>query len=283
MARDCYATICWTCQGVGTHSQTCSRPKWNPSQSKGQGKGGKQDSKGKSKGKGKATEKSSGKEEKQQQSEPLLAYTEETSWDDKRKWDLRESYDKEGTPLRYLQEVTEIEFKESQEEKGSRFRALAAMNKEEENVTLRTLIYSRAAENVIPVNHELVRKDMLRNSDKSGVVYASATGERTANRGKVRVQITTRNERKGELNYQLAQVSQPLTSVERLCDLGNTITFNSSGGRMINNRTQNVTRIDRRGGVHVLEVEAKARKAPLQVSHERTARPLSQEIAGLED
>ena len=51
-------------------------------------------------------------------------------------------------------------------------------------VTLRTLVDSGAAENVIPTLQELLRKDTVQDSDKKIVTYATAAGEKTKNQGK---------------------------------------------------------------------------------------------------
>ena len=44
MARECWSTACWTCQGLGTHLSDCPRARHNS-----QGKGGKEQNKGKAK------------------------------------------------------------------------------------------------------------------------------------------------------------------------------------------------------------------------------------------
>ena len=70
--------------------------------------------------------------------------------------------------------------------------------------------------------------------------------------------------RKGGLSYQVTEVSQSPTSVARLCDLGNTVTFDTEGGDIVNVQTGRKTRFERKGGVYVLEVEAEAVEAPVK-------------------
>ena len=163
LARDCYATVCWTCQGAGHKSLACPKLRDGHTQEgNGQWKRGKPETKGKSKGKGKPASKGTGKGHRQQAgTEPLWAYTEY----DNQEWDLREGYDEEGnplpTPIEAIQELV-------QEPQGSRLRSLATIEEGKgKGVVLRTLIDSGAAENVTPVGHELVRGDTVQTSDKA--------------------------------------------------------------------------------------------------------------------
>ena len=102
----------------------------------------------------------------------------------------------------------------------------------------------------------------IRASPKKGTVYTGATGDKAVNKGQVNLMIETWEGRTAELRYQVAGVAQSLTSVARLCDLGNTITFGSSGGVIVSKNTGARTRFERKKGVYVLEVSAEALEAP---------------------
>ena len=129
-------------------------------------------------------------------------------------------------------------------------------------VVSRTIIDSGAAENVLPEDHCLVGNDTLGTSSKKGTVYTEATGHKAVNKGQVSLMIETWEGGKAELRYQVTRVAQSLTSVARLCDLGNTVTFTSEGGEIISRSTGRRTKFDRKKGVYVLEVSAEAEKAP---------------------
>ena len=63
------------------------------------------------------------------------------------------------------------------------------------------------------------------------------------------------------MSYQVTQVAQSLTSVAKLCNFRNTVTFSNEGGEIISAETGRRTKFERRVGVYVLEVEAEAIEA----------------------
>ena len=286
LARDCWSSVCWTCQGVGTHVQTCPRAWHNRVQDKGQTKGKGPGQKGKGKGNNSGKGKGYGKGGKNPTAgEPLWSYTGSNNWgpedqgttwqDDAWQYSYSDDWSTED-PHSWIQEekLTAI-FKHEELKEGSRFRQLedeevAALEdrpKErragQKNV-FRTIVDSGASESVLPTNHEFVGVDTLSESPKKGTKYAAANGSTTLNQGQVKLRMTTWEGRRGDLSYQVTGVSQSLTSVARLCDLGNTVTFDTEGGDIINAQTGRRTRFERKGGVYVLEVEAEAAEAPIK-------------------
>ena len=279
LARDCWSNVCWTCQGVGTHIQTCPRAWHNRAQDKGQAKGKGPGQKGKGKGNSSGKGKGYGKGGKSPAAgEPIWSYTENNNWGTEEQTWQEDTYYNNGwnteSPYGWVQEerLTAL-FRSEEIKEGSRFRPLedeevAALEdrvKErragQKNV-FRTVVDSGASESVIPTNHEFVGVDTLAESPKKGTRYAAANGSTTLNQGQVKLSMKTWEGRRGNLNYQVTGVSQSLTSVARLCDLGNTVTFDTEGD-IVNAQTGRRTRFERKGGVYVLEVEAEAVEAPM--------------------
>ena len=118
---------------------------------------------------------------------------------------------------------------------GSRFRPLEDEEggTEEENVsrkgTFRTVIDSGASESVLPVRHKFFRGDTVANSPKKGTKYEAANWTITTNGGQVRLNLEIWEGKRGALSYQVTQVSQSLTSIAQICDLGNEVVFSCDG------------------------------------------------------
>jgi len=177
MARECWSTACWTCQGLGTHLSDCPRARQTP-----QEKGGKGTSKGKSKGKGGKAGKSKGKGHREP-SQPLWSYSEgwETSeWGPGGPWK-----EDEGWPG---QERVHIDALLDEGDAGLYSYATARVGENGEaskgKVMFRTIIDSGAAENVLPEDHCLVRDSTIRTSPKKGTVYTGATETKRQTEGR---------------------------------------------------------------------------------------------------
>ena len=66
----------------------------------------------------------------------------------------------------------------------------------------------------------------------SVVKYASANGEETL--GEVVLPVITAEESKRRMKLQAAEVSRPLASVKRICEVGHTVAFDDSGSFILN-------------------------------------------------
>ena len=66
-----------------------------------------------------------------------------------------------------------------------------------------------------------------------GAVYRAANGASIRNLGLQVARFETAEGRRCGLNFQVAEVERPLVSVAKLCDAGNMVVFESSGGRII--------------------------------------------------
>ena len=116
---------------------------------------------------------------------------------------------------------------------------------------IRAVMDSGAAECVAP-------KDMAphyRISDsvasRSGVFYTSADGGRLDNLGQQELPIAFDNGLRAMATFQIANVSRPLMSVGRICELGNRVLFGASGGVILNLESGQVTPFEKEDGVYV--------------------------------
>ena len=120
------------------------------------------------------------------------------------------------------------------------------------------MLDSGASDSVIPRTSPFVTKNTVRDGEKKGVVYRSATGGFTTNEGEVVLNAQTKEGGKAALTYQVAQVSQPLTSVAKVCDAGNYVVFSRKGGVVMSEDKKQKTMIERRRDLYVLDVIAEA-------------------------
>ena len=56
------------------------------------------------------------------------------------------------------------------------------------------------------------------------------------------------------LTFQVAEVSRPLMSIARLCEMGNRVLFGASGGVILNLQTGDVTPFHKEEGVYTFEL-----------------------------
>ena len=94
---------------------------------------------------------------------------------------------------------------------------------------------SGAAETVIP--HMLVKHHPIRETraSRSGLNYASATGDPIPNLGEQRLPHMTQEGTMRAMTFQAAPVDRPLGSVKRMCSTGHTVVFDDEGSYVFNN------------------------------------------------
>ena len=99
---------------------------------------------------------------------------------------------------------------------------------------------SGAAETVIP--HMLVEDHPIRetNASRSGLNYASATGDPIPNLGEQRLPLMTQEGSLRAMTFQAAPVDRALGSVKRMCSSGHTIVFDDDGSYVLNKLTGEV-------------------------------------------
>ena len=83
---------------------------------------------------------------------------------------------------------------------------------------------SGACESVIDAAEQVPGYEVqVTRASKSGLVYASATGEEMPNLGEVFLPMLTKENTKRSMKMQVAEVSRPLASVKRICEAGHVV------------------------------------------------------------
>ena len=62
-----------------------------------------------------------------------------------------------------------------------------------------------------------------------GQIYVSASGDRLPNMGEKKLEVTTSDGQAASATYQVADVTRTLCALSRICDKGNTVTFQAEG------------------------------------------------------
>ena len=99
---------------------------------------------------------------------------------------------------------------------------------------VKVIMDSGAAESVCP--RSMAPQFAIRDSaaSKAGVYYTSANGGHIPNLGEQHVPFCLANGARTIATFQVAEVSRPLMSVARLCEMGNRILCGANGGVMLN-------------------------------------------------
>ena len=88
-------------------------------------------------------------------------------------------------------------------------------------------------------------------ASRAGVYYTAADGGRIANVGQQALPVALENGARTVATFQVADVSRPLMSVGRVCEMGNRVLFGAGGGYILNIATGGVTPFYRKEGVYV--------------------------------
>ena len=119
---------------------------------------------------------------------------------------------------------------------------------------LSLVVDSGAAETVIPhdlaTDHEIVDT----NASKSGMCYASATGQPIPNMGEQVLPLMTSEGTLRGMTSQAAPVSRPLGSVMRICKSGHTVVFDETGSYIYNKTSGEVNWMREEHGNYILDL-----------------------------
>ena len=115
-------------------------------------------------------------------------------------------------------------------------------------------IDSGAAETVVP--HTLITEYPIYSTARSeaGECYASATGEPIPNLGEQRLPLATAEGSLRAMTFQAAPVAKPLGSVDRICEAGHVVVFDSDGSYIFNKKTEEINWLRRENGNYMLDV-----------------------------
>ena len=119
---------------------------------------------------------------------------------------------------------------------------------------MKVIMDSGAAESVCPRTMAPQFQIVDSVASRSGVYYTSASGGKIMNLGEQRVPVCLANGSKSIATFQVAEVSRPLMSVARLCEMGNRVLFGANGGVIMNMATGELTPFTKEEGVYTFEM-----------------------------
>ena len=129
-----------------------------------------------------------------------------------------------------------------------------SINKDGEWQRLSVAVDSGAAETVIPYNliggHAIMETD----ASRSGLNYASATGQPIPNLGEQKLPLCTQEGTLRAMTFQAAPVSRPLGSVKRMCKSGHRCVFDEEGSFIENKFTGEINWLREEDGNYMLDV-----------------------------
>ena len=91
-----------------------------------------------------------------------------------------------------------------------------------------------------------------------GAYYTAANGTRVYNEGVARISGKVKSGQSIGLDWQVAAVEKPLISTHLITKAGNSITFNSSGGYIQNEQTNERIPFSKENGSYILDIWVKA-------------------------
>ena len=119
---------------------------------------------------------------------------------------------------------------------------------------VKVIMDSGAAESVCPrsMAPQFIVHDSI--ARRAGVYYTSANGGKIMNLGEQHVPVCLSNGARTIATFQVADVSRPLMSVSKLCEMGSRVIFGADGGVILNLRSGEVTPFVRDEGVYTFEM-----------------------------
>jgi len=119
---------------------------------------------------------------------------------------------------------------------------------------LSVAVDSGAAETVIP--HTLIDRYPIRETEasRSGLNYASATGDPIPNLGEQKLPLVTAEGSLRAITFRAAPVDRPLGSVKRMCSSGHVVVFDEDGSYVYNKASGEITSLREENGNYMMDV-----------------------------
>ena len=119
---------------------------------------------------------------------------------------------------------------------------------------VKVIMDSGAAESVCPrtMAPQFTVHDSI--ASRAGVYYTSANGGKIMNLGEQHVPVCLSNGARTIATFQVADVSRPLMSVSKLCEMGNRVIFGANGGILLNLQSGEATPFVKDEGVYTFEM-----------------------------
>ena len=119
---------------------------------------------------------------------------------------------------------------------------------------IEVVLDSGAADSVCPKN--MCPQFAIEDSEasKAGVFYTGANGGKLYNLGQTHVPVALDNGARSLATFQVADVSRPLMSVSKVCEMGNRVVFGANGGYILNLETGAATQFIKKEGIYVFNM-----------------------------
>ena len=90
-------------------------------------------------------------------------------------------------------------------------------------------------------------------ASRASVYHTAANGGKLYNLGQTHIPIAMDNGSRTMATFQVADVSRPLMSVSKVCEMGNRVVFGFGGGYILNLETGATTRFETKNGIYVFK------------------------------
>ena len=91
-------------------------------------------------------------------------------------------------------------------------------------------------------------------ASRAGVYYTSADGAKISNVGQQTLPVALENGVRASAVFQVADVSRPLMSVGKVCEMGNRVLFGAGGGHILNIASGEATPFYKKDGVYIFTI-----------------------------
>ena len=145
-------------------------------------------------------------------------------------------------------------FRNQKEETGSQPLLTAWRTESQGWHQIEVVLDSGAADSVCP--REMCPQYAVEDSDASraGVYYTGANGGKLYNLGQTHVPVALDNGARAMATFQVAEVSRPLMSVSKVCEMGNRVIFGVNGGYILNLETGGTTQFVKKEGIYIFNM-----------------------------
>ena len=122
-------------------------------------------------------------------------------------------------------------------------------------VTIEMVMDSGAAESVAPSGVAPWVEIQESPGSREGREYLSASGDTLKNLGEKKLEVYTHEGMPAQTTFQIADVTRPLCSIAKVCDKGNRVVFDSSGG-YVEDSWGHKSYFNRKGNIYTMSLFA---------------------------
>ena len=93
-----------------------------------------------------------------------------------------------------------------------------------------------------------------RQAERASITYTAANGGKLYNLGQQHIPVSLDNGCRTVATFQIAEVSRPLMSVSKVCEMGNRVIFGAGGGYIMNIETGATTKFETKDGIYIFKL-----------------------------